>query len=260
MEWRWGGGSTERFPEFAADVVQRNVDIIVAPSDAAGLAAQRETKHIPIVLFSGDPIGAGLVDSLSHPGGNITGVSSQSTDLAAKRLQILKEMIPSASRVALLADANDLPARHSVEEAQSAARTVGVRLKVHQVGHPGELPTAFSTIAKQRAGAVLIVGGTMFYANRVELAKLALKNRLPMMCGTREFADAGCLISYGANLSERFRRLAYFVDRILKGTKPSELPVEQPTRFEMVVNLKTAKALGIDIPRPAFDRIDEVIR
>lgn len=115
-------------------------------------------------------------------------------------------------------------------------------------------------MAKQRAGALLIVGGTMFYANRVELAKLALKNRLPMMCGTRQFVDAGCLMSYGANLSERFRRLAYFVGRILKGTKPSELPVEQPTKFELVVNLKTAKALGIDIPRPAFERIDEVVR
>jgi len=261
IEWRWGGGRTEGFPAFAAEVVRLNVDVIVAANDAAGRAAQQATKRIPIVIaVVGDPVGSGFVDALARPGGNVTGLSMQAPELAGKRLQLLKEAVPHVSRVALLADTNDLGYRRAVTEVEAAARTLGVELRVHPVSSRRELNGVFATMVKEGARAVFQVGGTMFYANRAELGELALKSRLPMMCGPQETMHAGCLISYSAALTDRFRRAAYLVDKILKGAKPADLPVEQPTKFEFVINLKAAKVLSLTIPPPLLLRADELIQ
>jgi putative tryptophan/tyrosine transport system substrate-binding protein len=259
IEFRWGAGSTERFPEFAAEVVKTNVDVIVAANDSAGRAAQQATKRIPIVALFSDPIGSGLVATLARPEGNITGLTMQATDLSAKRLQLLKETIPNLSRVALLVDTNDQSYREGVKEIQTAARTLGIQLRVHEVSNPSELNGAFTAIAKERVGAVIHVGGTMLYANRAEVAERALRNHLPMMCGVRENVDAGCLMSYSASLTDQFRRLARIVDKILKGAKPADLPVEQPTTFQLVFNMKTAKTLDLKIPRSLLQRADQLI-
>jgi putative ABC transport system substrate-binding protein len=260
IEWRWGGGKTERFPEFAAEVVQLNVDVIVAANDAAGRAAQQATRSIPIVIaVMGDPVATGFVAAVARPGGNITGLTSQIPDLAGKRLQLLTEAIPNVSRVAILVDTNEQSYRRVVKETALAARTLGVKLRVHEVSEPSQLNGAFATMTKERTGAVLAVGGTMFYANRVELAERALKSRLPMMCGERLSVEAGCLMSYSAGLTDTFRRTAYIVDKILKGTKPADLPIEQPTAFELVINMKTAKAIGFTLPASMVQRADQLI-
>ena len=261
VEWRWGAGTTEKFPAFASEVVRLNVDVIVAANDAAGRAAQQATKRIPIVIaVIADPVGSGFASTFARPGGNITGLTMQSADVAAKRMQLLKEAMPNASRIAILADANDLGYRQAATEAEAAARTLGVQSRLYTVSKRSELNGIFATIAREGAAAVLLIGGTMFYANRAGLGELALKNRLPMLCGPRETMDAGCLLSYSAALADRFRRAAYFVDKILKGAKPSDLPIEQPTKFELVINLKTAKALGLTIPRSLLVRADEIIQ
>jgi len=261
VEWRWGRGTTERFPEFAADVVRLKVDVIVAANSPAGYAAQRATRTIPIVIPTmADPVGDGFVASISRPGGNITGLTFQSPELQGKRLQLLKEALPPISRVALLMDVNDRNYPSSMREAESGARALGVRLHpLVEARSPGDLKRLFGMITKQNVGAVLIVGGTMLYANRVQVAEHALKSRLPMMCDTKENVEAGCLMSYGASLTDLFRRAASYVDRILKGEKPADLPVEQPTKFELVINLKTAKALGLTIPQTLLLRADQVI-
>jgi putative ABC transport system substrate-binding protein len=197
VEWRWGGGTTERLPNFAAEVVGLNADVIVAANNTVGRAAQRLTKTVPIVIaIMSDPVGSGLVATLARPGGNITGLSSQAPDFIGRRLQLLKETIPRVARVALLVDTNDQGYRQSVRAAEVAARTLGMQLRSREVRHPSELNEAFVAIKKEAAGAVVIVGGTMFYANRGGLAEQALKSRLPMVCGPREFVDAGCLLSY----------------------------------------------------------------
>jgi ABC-type uncharacterized transport system substrate-binding protein len=261
IEWRWGGGTTERLPTFAAEVIGLNVDVIVAANDTVGRAAQRLTKTVPIVIaIMSDPVGSGLVATLARPGGNITGLSSQAPDFIGRRLQLLKETISSVARVALLVDTNDQGYRQSVREAEVAARTLGLQLRSREVSSPGALNEAFAAMKTEAAGAVVMVGGTMFYANRGDMAEQALKRRLPMVCGPREFVDAGCLMSYSTSLTERFRRAATYVDRILKGAKPSDLPVEQPTKFDLAINLKTAKALGLTIPPSVLARADEIIQ
>jgi len=261
VEWRWGRGTTERFPEFAADVVRLNVDVIVAANTAAGQAAQRATRTIPIVIPTmADPVADGFVASLAQPGGNITGLSFQSPDLQGKRLQVLREALPSAARVALLMDSNETKYRQVAREAESVARAIGVRPQpLVEVQSPNDLTEAFSRITRERADAVLIVGGTMLYVNRVLLAQHALKARLPMVCDVREDVEAGCLMSYGASLEDLFHQAAKLVARILRGARPSDLPVEQPTKFELVINLKTAKALGLTIPPSLLQRADRVI-
>jgi ABC-type uncharacterized transport system substrate-binding protein len=261
IEWRWGRGMTERFPDFAAEVVRLKVDVIVAANAPAGHAAQRATKTIPIVIPTmADPVSDGFVTTLSRPGGNITGLSIQTPELQGKRMQLLKEVVPNVSRVALLTDTNDRNYHQTVSEAEAAAGTLGLHLRVHEVSSPSALNGAFATMSKEAAGAVSIAGGTMFYANRAQLAEHALKKRLPMMCDTQEQVNAGCLMSYGPSLSDVFRRAATFVDRILKGAKPADLPVEQPTKFDLVINLKTAKVLGLTIPPSLLLRADEVIQ
>jgi len=261
VEWRWGRGTTERFPEFAADVVRLNVDVIVAANTAAGQAAQRATRTIPIVIPTmADPVADGFVVSLAQPGGNITGLSFQSPDLQGKRLQVLREALPSASRVALLMDRNETKYHQVAREAESVARSMGVRPQpLVEVQTPKDFPEAFSRIAREKANAVLVVGGTMLYVNRVLLAQHALKARLPMVCDVRADVEVGCLMSYGASLEDLFRQAANLVARILRGARPSDLPVEQPTKFELVINLKTAKALGLTIPPSLLQRADQVI-
>jgi putative ABC transport system substrate-binding protein len=261
VEWRWGRGTTEQFPEFAANVVRLNVDVIVAANTAAGRAAQRATKTIPIVIPTmGDPVAEGFVASLAQPGGNITELSFQSPDLQGKRLQILREAMPSVFRVALLMDSNETKYREVAREAELAARAIGLRPQpLIEVQSPNDLPEAFSKITRERANAVLVVGGTMLYVNRVLLTQHALKARLPMVCDVREDVEAGCLMSYGASLEDLFHQAAKLVARLLRGARPSDLPVEQPTKFDLVINLKTAKALGLTIPPSLLQRADQVI-
>jgi putative ABC transport system substrate-binding protein len=261
IEWRWGRGSTERFPDFAAEMVRLNVDLIVAANDVAGRAAQRATITIPIVIvIIGDPVGGGFAATLSRPGGNVTGLTTQGTDVVAKRLQFFKEAFPHLSRMALLVDVTDLSHGPSVREIEAAGRVLGVQLQPRmEVSNPATLARAFATLTKEGSTAVFTIGGTTLYANRRQLAELALKSRLPMACASPEFVSTGCLMTYSTNLADIFRRAAGYVDRILKGAKPAELPIEQPTRFELVVNLKTAKALGLTIPPSLLLRADRVI-
>jgi len=262
IEWRWGRGTTERFPEFAADVVRLNVDAILASNAAAGQAARQATKTIPIVIPTmADPVTDGFVASLARPGGNITGLTFQSPELQGKRLQLLKETLPNVSRIALLVDSNERQYRSVAKDAESAAAVLGIRPQpLVEVREPNNFPAAFSAITKEGARAVLVVGGTMLFVNRARLSEHALKARLPMMCDVREAVEAGCLMSYGASLGDLFRHAAGLVNRILKGSKPADLPVEQPTTFELIINLKTAKALGLTIPQSLLARADEVIQ
>ena len=261
IEWRWGRGTTERFPEYAADMVRLNVDLIVASNTAAGHAARRATKTIPIVIPTMiDPVADGFVASLARPGGNITGLTFQSPELQGKRLQLLKEALPSVSRVALLVDSNESGYRNVVKEAESAASLLGIRSEpVVEVRAPTDFLAAFGTITKSGAQAVHVVSGTMVFVSRNRLAEHALKARLPMTCGGGEYVEAGCLMSYGASIGSLFRNAAQYVDRILRGARPADLPVEQPTKFELVINLKTAKALGLTIPQSLLLRADQVI-
>jgi putative ABC transport system substrate-binding protein len=261
VEWRWGRGRTERFPEFATDLVRLKVDAIVAANPPAGHAAQAATRTIPIVIPTmNDAVGDGFVASLARPGGNITGLSVHRREIERKQLQLFKEALPNLSRIALLVDATDQTNPNVMREAESAARVLGVRVHpVVQARGPGDLDGVFATMTKEGARAALVVSGTMFYANRVQLVEHALKSHLPMMCNYREYVAAGCLMAYGFDLPDLFRRAAVYVDKILKGAKPADLPVEQATKFELIINLKTAKALGLTIPQSLLLRADQVI-
>jgi putative ABC transport system substrate-binding protein len=260
IEWRWGRGKTERFPEFAAEVVRIPVDIIVAANTPAGFAARKATQTIPIVIATMvDPVGDGFVATLARPGGNITGMTLTTPELTAKRLQLLKEAIPTLSLVAYLADRNAGGYKQTRLAAEAAARSLGVQLQVHEVSGPSDLNASFASMSRQGAGATLVPSGTMLYANRTQVAEQAQKRRLPTICAEREHAEAGCLISYGALIRDVFRGAANMVDRILKGAKPADLPVEEPTTFELVINLKTAKALGLAIPPSLLARADQLI-
>jgi putative ABC transport system substrate-binding protein len=261
IEWRWGRGSTERFPEFAAEVVGLNVDVIVAANDLAGRAAQRATKTIPIVIvIIGDPVGGRFADTLSRPGGNVTGLTTQGSAIVAKRLQVFTEAFPHLSRIALLVDIADLSHGPSVREIEEAGRVLGVQLRPRvDIRNPAALADAFATMTKEGSTAVFAIGGTMLYANRRQLAELALNSRLPMACASPEFVSTGCLMTYSTSLGDIFRRAAVYVDKIFKGAKPGDLPIEQPTKFELVINRKTAKALGLTIPPSVLLRADQVI-
>ena len=208
----------------------------------------------------GDPVGSGFVASLARPGGNITGLTGQGLDLIAKRLQLFKEAVPNVSRMALLLDMSSRASKQAMKEAEVAARALGVQLQPREISKPSDLDAVFASIIREGTHGVFTAGGTMFYANRGQLADHALRSRLPMACDSAESVEAGCLMTYAASLTDLFRRAATYVDKILKGAKPGDLPVEQPTKFQLVINLKTAKALGLTIPQSLLRRADEVIQ
>jgi putative ABC transport system substrate-binding protein len=258
IEYRWGRGSTEHFPAFAAELVRLKVDVIVAGSSAAGIAAQNATRSVPIIIPTmADPVGEGFVSSLSRPGGNITGLTRQ--DVTAKHVQLMKEAIPNASSMTLVVDTSERSYQQAVSEADAAARLVGLTLRRQEVNHADELEGAFRSIVKAGGGPVIAVGGTLFSANRRRLVEGARKSRVPLMCYGRPNIEAGCLMSYSPDVTDLFRRAATYADKILKGAKPADLPVEQAEKFELVINLKTAKALGLTIPPSLLARADQVI-
>lgn len=258
---RWAEGRFDRLPDLAAELVRLNVDVIVALVTQASLAARNVAGTTPIVMVGvGDPVGAGLVDSLARPGRNITGTSSMAPDTAGKSLQLLMEVAPRVSRVAVLWNpANPVFQAQVLRATEAAAPALGVQLQLVEVRNPNEIDRAFAAMIRQRAGALLVLPDPMLTFHRQRIIELAARNRLPAMYGQREWPESGGLASYGANYTELSRRAATFVDRILKGAAPADLPVEQPTKFEFVVNLKTAKALNLKIPESALLRADEMV-
>jgi putative ABC transport system substrate-binding protein len=261
IEWRSASGDYARVQELAADLVQRKVDVIVVQSTPAAQAAKRATSTIPIVMAPvGDPVGVGLVESLGHPGGNITGLSLMATELSAKRLQLLKETIPRLTRVAVLWNPATPWHTKVIEELEAVAPSLSIELKFVSVQTPEEIGPAFSAVNRAHDQALYFIEDAFFFTHRTTISKLASKARLPTMYGLRQDVDAGGLMSYGANYEDLFRRSAGYVDKILKGTKPGDLPIERPTKFELAVNLGTARALGITIPQSILQRADEVIQ
>ncbi|MBI4610419.1 MAG: ABC transporter substrate-binding protein [Candidatus Rokubacteria bacterium] len=254
-------GRWERLPDLAEELVRLKVDVIVAASARTSRAAKQATGTIPIVMMSGDPIADGLVSSLARPGGNVTGLSTQGTDVVGKELELLKEAIPRLSRVAILWNPNNPFHATQVREAEAAARALGMQLQSVEARRPKDFDGAFSAMGKARVDALFVLAdGTVFLQHRAMIADLAARRRLPAMYARREHVEAGGLIAYGADRRELFRRLAVYVDKILKGAKPADLPVEQPTKFELIINLKTAKALGLTIPQSVLFRADHVIQ
>ena len=261
LEVRWDEHHPERWPDLAAALVQRPVNIIVAGSTPAAQAAQHATSTIPIVMAVGaDPVGDGLVASLARPGGNITGLSIMTADLVEKRLALLQEAVPDLSRVALLLDAGSPNRYVHLQASEAAARVLGVQLLPMAVRDPDEFAGAFQAATQGHAQALLMVQSALFGGHRAQLAELALASRLPTMAGESGYAKAGGLMNYGPNLPESWHRAATYVHKILQGAKPTDLPVEQPTKFELVINLKTAKTLGITIPPTLLILADEVIQ
>jgi putative ABC transport system substrate-binding protein len=260
VERRYAENRLERLPGLAAELVHLNVDVIVAAGTLGPLAAKRATSTIPIVMTAaGDPLGSGLVTSLARPGGNVTGMSLMVPDLGGKRLELLKELLPRLSRVAVLWDAaNPYPAI-VFKETQAAGQRLGIEVRSLEVRGPNDFGGAFEAASKQRPDALITVEDPLTFNYQGRIADFAVIEQLPSLFGTREDVAAGGLISYGANIADLFRQSAGYVDKILRGAKPADLPVQQPTKFELVVNLKTAKALGLDIPPTLLARANEVI-
>jgi len=263
IEYRSAEGKPDRLAVLAAELVALNIDVIVAPGTPQALAAKQATRTLPIVFATAaDPVGSGLVTSLARPGGNVTGLSILAPALVGKRLELLTQALPGVSRVAVLWQPGGHDERTDndiLKEAGVAARVLGVRLQFVEVRGPADFDRAFSDMTRARAGALTVLTGIMFLNERRRLVDLTAKNRLPAVYGGRDFVDAGGLLSYGPNLADLYRRAATYVDNILKGAKPGDLPVEQPTKFELVINLKTAKALGLTIPPSLLQRADQVI-
>jgi putative ABC transport system substrate-binding protein len=263
IEYRWAANDTTRLLGLAKELVNLKVDVLVASATPAIHAAKNATAKIPIVMSAAaDPVASGFVASLARPGGNITGLSLQSPELAGKRLELLKEIVPKLFRVAFLAHARDPAHKLFLQEAQDIAPRIGLQIQPLAVQGPEEFETAFATMVKERAGAVVIV--PLFTGSALgtgpKVADLAIRNRLPSISDGNRFPEAGGLISHGANRLDLWRRAASFVDKILKGTKPADLPVEQPTKFDFVINLKTAKQIGLTMPPNVLVRADRVIR
>ena len=259
FESRYADGRLERLPDLAAELAGLRVDVIVAGANPDIAAAKRATESIPIVMGNAvDPVGNGFVASLARPGGNLTGLSfDASQDILGKNVATLKEIVPKLSRVGVL---RQVESGTSFAALETAARRLNVTLEVVDVRSPDDFEGAFATMIGKRAGAFIVVGGALTYMRRQQIADLALKNRLPGIHALREYAQAGLLISYGPNLPDLYRRAAGYVDKILRGARPADLPVEQPTTFELVINLKTAKALALTIPQSLLGRADEVIQ
>ena len=262
IEYRWAKGDYDQLPTLATDLVSRNVAVIAATGDiAAARAAQAATRKIPIVFTVGaDPTRFGLVDSLSHPRGNATGITLFSSTLSAKRLELLREIAPNAALIALFMNPDNANVDADIKAAQEAARTLGRQTIVVSARSPGEFHAAFKMAVQKRAGAMLLASDPMFLGQRSKHIALAGQYAIPVMYWTREFAAAGGLMSYGTSITWMYHQAGIYVGRILKGAKPADLPVLQPTKFELVINLKTAKGLGITIPQSLLPRADEVIQ
>jgi len=261
LEYRGAEGQFEGFPDLAAELVRLKVEVIVAQGTPAALAAKHATTMLPVVMVGvGDPVGSGLVASLARPGGNVTGVASLAPDLVGKQLKFLKDVLPTVSRVAVLWNPAN-PASHlMVRAADVAAQALGVQLHLVEARGPDAFDNAFAAMTSAHAGALLVLGEPVFLLHRGRLAELAAMSHLPTMHNIREYVEAGGLISYGPSAPDVWRRGATYVDKILKGAKPADLPVEQPTKFELVINLRTAQALGLTIPPIILFQADEVIR
>ena len=264
IEYRGAEGKPERFPALAAELVALKVDVIVtAGGTLAALAAKQATRTLPIVFAAAaDPVESGLVTSLARPGGNVTGLSIVSPELVGKSLELLKEVVPGVSRVAVLWQPGGFGERTEkdmLNGAEVAARALGVRPQFVEARGPADFDRAFSEMTRARAGALTVFANAMFTIERRRLVDLAAKNRLPALYAFREYVDAGGLVAYGPHLADLYRRAATYVDRILKGTQPGDLPVERPTKFDLAINLKTAKTLGLTIPQSVLGRADQVI-
>jgi len=261
IEYRDAEGKYDRLPARAAELVALKVDVIVAADTPAALAAKQATRTLPIV-GAGDPVTIGLVTSLARPGGNVTGLSLLAPELVGKRLELLKQAVPGVGRVAALWQpgfVGERTEKDMLKEVEVAARALGVRLQFVEARGPADFDRAFSDMTRARADALTVLGSAMFANERRRVVDLAAKNRLPGVYGFREYVDAGGLMAYGPNVADLFQRAATYADKILKGAKPGDLPVEQPTKFELVLNLKTAKALGLTIPQSVLVRADQVI-
>ena len=261
IEWRYADGRPEMLRDLAVELVRLKVDVIVTSSTPAAKAAKAATSAIPVVVAAaGDLVGTGLIASLARPGGNITGMTTMSSELGGKRFQLLKEVIPHAVRVAILWNSTNQGNVSQVKDIQSAARTLDVQLLIMDVRDTNQLDQAFHTMTRRQAEALVVLLDPLFISHGTRILDLAAKSRLPAMYAWRDPVNEGGLMSYGPSIPDMFRRAAGFVDRILKGAKPADLPVEQPTKFELVINLKTAKALGLTIPQSVLLRADELIR
>ena len=264
IEYRDAGGKPERLPAVAAELVALKVDVIVAPTTPSALAAKQVTRVIPIVFFgSNDPVTSGLVTSLARPGGNVTGLSGLFPEVVGKSLELVTQAVPGVSRIAVLwqpGAAGERTEKDILNRAEVAARALRVRLQIVEARGSADIDRAFSDMTRGRAGALAVWTTAMFVQERGRLVTLAAKNRLPAVYTLREFVDAGGLMAYGHSQADLNRRAATYVDKILKGAKPADLPVEQPTKFELVINLRTAKALGLTIPQSVLARADEVIQ
>jgi putative tryptophan/tyrosine transport system substrate-binding protein len=261
IEYRYAEGRNDRLPDLAADLVHLKVDIIVASVATDAVVAKKATRTIPIVMAApGDPVATKLVESLARPGGNITGLSQMAPELAGKRLELLKETVPKLSRVAVLWNPEGPTTTLAWEESQLPARQLGLQLHSTEVRSPSDFDKAFEGATKARTDALAVMPSQLFVNNQKRIADFAAKNRLPSIFYLREFVDSGGLMSYGADRSDMFRRAAVYVDKILKGAKPADLPVEQPTKFEFFINLKAAKQIGLTIPPNVLARADKVIK
>lgn len=260
VEWRFAEGKFERLPGLAAELVHLQVDVIVTAGSTGIAAAQKATSTIPIVMATaGDPVVGGFVKSLARPGGNITGLSSMNDDIGAKLLDLLLSLVPKLSRVAVLVSPTSRTSHAISEGVQAGAQKAGVKTLLAEASTPQEIENAFSMMAREKIDAVIVGPSTFFVVQQRQIAELALKYRMPSMFGNRVNVQAGGLMSYAQNIADSFRRSATYVDKILKGAKPGDLPIEQPVTLELVVNLKTAKALGLTIPQTILLRADEVI-
>ncbi len=256
FDFRSAEGKPDALPQLAAELVRAKVDVIITNQTPAAIAAKHATAEIPIVMApAGDPVGTGLVTSLARPGGNVTGLSGANAELVGKNLELIRESLPAVRRVAVLANANDPFSGPFVEQLQIAAQRLGIPLRLFMIGRPDELDASLTQASSDGADAVIVQPSL----SRRRAAELALKLRLPTISPTRPFTEEGGLLSYSASNEDLFRKAAYYVDRILKGSRPADLPIQQPTKFELAINLKTAKALGITIPPSLLARADDVI-
>ena len=261
IEWRWAEGKFDRLPDLAAELVRLNVEVIVTGGSTSTRAAKKVTTTVPIVMAQvNDPVGNGFVASLARPGGNMTGLSTLYPEISGKRLELLKEIVPKLSRVAVFGDSTNPGNAQSLRETELAAAAFGVQLQYLDVPGPKDIETAFRAASKGRADAVLVLGGPVVQSHRTQIVDLAAKSRLPATYNVPEFVEDGGLMSYGVSVNDLYRRAATYVDKILKGVKPADLPVEQPTKFELIINLKTAKQIGVTIPQSVLYQADKVIK